>query len=157
MPENFTKDLTATSRKKMIDLLNQNLANSIALGLAVKQAHWNVKGPGYIGVHLLLDEVAARLNEASDQIAERAVILGGFAEGTLEITAKAATLEAYPVKESKIDLHIEALKQRFLFVGAAFRSAIDTASEAGDQDTADIFTQLSRSMDKDAWFIGANA
>jgi starvation-inducible DNA-binding protein len=157
MPENFTKDLSQNIRTAMVDLLNQNVANGIALALAVKQAHWNIKGPGYIGVHLLLDEVDGRLREGVDAMAERAVILGGFAQGTLETVEKAATLEPYPVLESDIAVHIKALKSRFMFVGAALRKGIAAAADAGDQDTADLFTELSRAVDKDAWFIGSNA
>jgi starvation-inducible DNA-binding protein len=157
MPENFVAEIKQDARKQMVDLLNANLSNAIALTLAVKQAHWNLKGRGFIGVHELLDDVAARTRDAADLIAERAVMMGGFAEGTLEIAAKTATMEAYPKDISDIEKHIEALKQRFIFVGGELRKAIDTADKAGDADTADLFTEVSRAVDKDAWFIGANA
>ena len=157
MPENFVAEIKQDARKQMVDLLNANLSNAIALTLAVKQAHWNLKGRGFIGVHQLLDDVAARSREAADMIAERAVMLGGFAEGTLETVSKTATMEAYPKDISDIEKHIEALKQRFMFVGGELRKAIDVADKAGDADTADLFTEVSRAVDKDAWFIGANA
>lgn len=157
MPEHFVEELDQGVRTEMVKLLNANLANGIALALAVKQAHWNIKGPGYIGVHELLDEVADRVNESVDQMAERAVILGGFAKGTLEVVTDAADVEAYPVEESDIAAHIIALKQRFMYVGGEMRKAIAAAAEAGDEGTADLFTGVSRALDKDAWFIGANA
>ena len=157
MPEHFVSELNQKVRTQMVDLLNANLANAIALRLAVKQAHWNIKGRGYIGVHELLDEVSARLGLGADTMAERVAILGGFAKGTLEVVSKDATLEAYPVEESDIGKHIEALKQRFMAVGGDLRKAIDEADEAGDADTADLFTEVSRAIDKDAWFIGSNA
>ena len=157
MPENFVVEIKQDARKQMVDLLNANLSNAIALTLAVKQAHWNLKGQGFIGVHELLDAVADRAREGADMIAERAVMLGGFAEGTLETVAKVATMEPYPKDISDIGKHVEALKQRFMFVGGELRKAIDAADKAGDADTADIFTEVSRAVDKDAWFIGANA
>jgi len=157
MPEHFVEELDQGVRTKMVDLLNANLSNAIALSLAVKQAHWNLKGRGFIGVHELLDDVAARLNEGVDVMAERAVILGGYAKGTLEVVADNATVDAYPVEESDISAHINALKQRFMFVGGELRKAITEAGDAGDEDTADLFTGISRTLDKDAWFIGANA
>lgn len=157
MPEHFVEELDQGVRTKMVTLLNANLANTVALTLAVKQAHWNLKGRGFIGVHELLDEVADRLREGADLMAERAVILGGFAKGTLEVAAKESEVEAYPVEESDIAAHIDALKQRFMFVGGEVRKAMTTAAEAGDEDTADILTGISRALDKDAWFIGANA
>lgn len=157
MPEHFVSNLNQDARAAMVELLNANLANAVALTLAVKQAHWNLKGAGFIGVHELLDDVAGRLRDGADSMAERAVILGGFARGTLEVVSDRATLEAYPVEESDIAAHVAALKERFMAVGADLRKAIDAAGEAGDEDTADLFTEVSRSVDKDAWFIGANA
>ncbi len=157
MPETFAADITQDTRKRMIDLLNANLAGMIALTLSVKQAHWNLKGPGYIGVHELLDEVADRLRDGADLMAERAVILGGFARGTVEVAADAPMIDPYPVELADIVQHIEELKQRFMTIGGSVRRAIDEAGEAGDEDTADLFTEVSRQIDKDAWFIGANA
>src|SRR3712207_3303912 len=84
MPENFAEGLDPQSRHRVVNLLNGTLADAIALTLAVKEAHWNLKGPGFIGVHELLDEVADRLQENVDDMAERAVALGGLAKGTLE-------------------------------------------------------------------------
>jgi len=157
MPEAFVSGLNDQTRHKMIDVLNARLADTVALTLAVKQAHWNLKGPGYIGVHELLDEVADRLRDGADLMAERAVILGGHARGTLEEAAAKTVIEAYPLDMELIAEHIEALKDRFLKLGANLREAIETASDAGDADTEDLFTEVSRVVDKDAWFIGANA
>ncbi|RKF14200.1 DNA starvation/stationary phase protection protein Dps [Roseovarius spongiae] len=157
MPEAFVSGLDDQTRHKMIDLLNARLADTVALTLAVKQAHWNLKGPGYIGVHELLDEVADRLREGADLMAERAVILGGHAKGTVEEAAEKSTLAPYPLEMTPLENHVAALKERFLAVGEALRKAIDEASEAGDADTEDLFTEVSRAVDKDAWFIGSNA
>lgn len=123
----------------------------------MKQAHWNLKGPGFIGVHELLDDVADRLRESADLMAERAVVLGGYAAGTLEVVSGAAQMDPYPVEESDINAHVQALKERFMHVGGEVRKAISEAGDAGDEDTADLFTEVSRALDKDAWFIGANA
>jgi starvation-inducible DNA-binding protein len=157
MPDVFVAGLDGQTRKKAIAILNENLAEVIALTLAVKQAHWNLKGAGFIGVHELLDDVADRLRDSADLMAERAVILGGFARGTLEVAAETAKMDAYPVEEEDINAHIKALKDRFLAVGESVRKGIADAGDAGDEDTADIMTEVSRAIDKDAWFIGANA
>lgn len=157
MPEHFVSELNQDARKQMVDLLNANLSNAIALTLAVKQAHWTLRGRGFIGVHELLDGVADRLRDGADLMAERATILGGFPAGTIETVGKGATMEAYPVEESDISKHIAALKERFMFVGGEVRKAIEAAGDVGDEGTADLFTEVSRALDKDAWFIGANA
>lgn len=156
MPEVFVAGLNEQVRHKMIELLNARLADTLALVLAVKQAHWNLKGSGFIGLHELLDDVADRLREGSDLIAERAVILGGHAKGTLEEAASKSSVSPYPVEMSPLQDHVAALTERFLAVGKALREGIDEASDAGDEDTADLFTEVSRKLDKDAWFIGAH-
>lgn len=156
MPERFASGLEDNAANNMVELLNQNLYRIIDLSLSVKQAHWNLKGPGFIAVHELLDEVYGRLQGIGDEMAERAVILGGIARGTTQIVADKSDLPAYPVDETDIDAHLKALGERFKIVGAELRKAIDKASEAGDEDTTDLFTGASRSVDKDAWFIGAN-
>lgn len=157
MPTNFAGNLNQDVRTKMVDLLNARLVDTIAITLAVKQAHWNLKGQGFIGVHELLDDVADRLRESADLMAERAVILGGFAKGTIEVVSDKAEIEAYPVEISDLEDHVQALKERFMVLGGAVREAAETAEDAGDDDTADLFTEVSRTVDKDAWFIGANA
>jgi starvation-inducible DNA-binding protein len=157
MPESFVSGLDAQVQAQMVDLLNERLADSIDLTLAVKEAHWNLRGSGYIGVHELLDEVAGRLREQSDLMAERAAIMGGFARGTTEVVAKSKTLKPYPVELTDLKTHVRELVHRFKDHGAKVREAIDTAGDAGDEDTADLFTEVSREIDKDAWFIGANA
>ena len=62
----------------MSDLVNARLVQGIDLRLAVKQAHWNLRGRGYIGVHELLDEVSARIGEGTDMMAERVALMGGL-------------------------------------------------------------------------------
>jgi starvation-inducible DNA-binding protein len=153
----FVEGMSEETRTKMIDLLNARLVDTIALSLDVKQAHWNLKGRGFIGVHELLDEVVRRLRDASDMMAERAVILGGTAVGTIEAVSKTSNLEPYPTDIISVQDHVVALKERFMAHGARLRDAIDMAAEAGDDGTEDLFTEVSRATDKDAWFIGANA
>ncbi|MEM7489800.1 MAG: DNA starvation/stationary phase protection protein Dps [Pseudomonadota bacterium] len=157
MPESFVDGLDSQTQSQMIDLLNARLADSTDLTLAVKQAHWNLRGRGYIGVHELLDEVADRLREHTDLMAERAAIMGGHAKGTVQEAAKNTTLEPYPVEMTDIQDHIAELVKRFKHHGKNIREAMAAADEAGDEDVADLFTEVSREVDKDAWFIGANA
>ncbi len=156
MPKAFVSGLNDNTRQAMIDLLNTRLADGIALSLAVKQAHWNLKGPSFIGIHELLDAVYARMQDGVDTIAERCVIIGGQAKGTAELLPEASSLEPYPVDAQNQQVHVEALTERFMDYGKKLRAAIDAAGEAGDEDTADLFTEISRLVDKDAWFIGAH-
>ena len=157
MPTAFVEDLDQSVRGQMIDELNARLVETLDLVLAIKQAHWNIKGPSFIGIHLLLDEVAHRVREHADTIAERCVVLGGQARGTAQVVADTTALEPYPTEITDQRDHVVALKERLMAYGKAVRDSIATADDAGDYDTADLFTAVSRAVDKDAWFIGAHA
>jgi len=149
--------LRETIRRAMIELLNQQLADVIDLGLQAKQAHWNVKGPHFIGLHELFDKVAEEVEEFTDDIAERAVELGGVALGTIQILSKKSRLQPYPLDVASGRQHVEALSSALAKFGTTTRQAIDTASKAGDADTADLFTEVSRGVDKLLWMVEAHS
>jgi len=140
----------------MIDLLNRQLADVLDLGLQAKQAHWNVKGPHFIGLHELFDKVAEELEEFTDGIAERAVELGGVALGTVQIINKNSRLPAYPLDLSSGRGHVATLSGALANFGATTGAAIDAAGKAGDTDTADLFTEVSRGVDKLLWMVEAH-
>lgn len=145
--------LSDNGRKTAISELNARLADALALGMAIKQAHWNVKGPNFIAVHELFDTVYANNQEHVDTMAERVQILDGVAVGTVEQVAKNATLKEYPTDLTKAADHIKAVCERMRDHGAKLRKAIDSTDEAGDANTADLFTAASRTADKDLWFM----
>lgn len=149
-------DLPADVRSRMIALLNQQLADTFDLMSQTKQAHWNVKGPRFIALHEMFDDFAEGLEGYVDQIAERVTALGGYATGTLRMAAKASSLPEYPADVIADMDHVRALAERYAALAAGTRRAIDTAAEAGDQDTADLFTEVSRSLDKWLWFLEAH-
>ena len=148
--------LPESTRRKMIELLNQQLADVLDLGLQAKQAHWNVKGPNFIGLHELFDKVAEELEGFTDDIAERAIELGGVALGTVQIVSKQSRLGAYPLTISSGKEHVAALSGALAKFGESTRTAIDAASQAGDADTADLFTEVSRGVDKLLWLVEAH-
>lgn len=149
-------DLPDNARKAMIALLNARLVEAIDLRLAVKQAHWNVKGPTFIALHELFDDIQGRVATFADDIAERSVALGGVAAGTSQAVAKGTKLTPYPTEITDEKEHLKALADRIAAFGKLARAAIDAADEAGDKNTADLFTGVSRQMDKDLWFIEAH-
>lgn len=149
-------DLPESTRKPVIDLLNANLANAIDLSLQSKQAHWNVKGPDFIQLHELFDQVYAEATAWVDLIAERAVILGGVAEGPLKSVTQRTQLPAYGLDLSSGKEHVDALSRALSVFGKSIRAAIEASEEHGDADTADLFTEVSRGADKMLWFVEAH-
>ena len=149
-------DLAVKTREEMISLLNQELADMSDLYSQTKQAHWNVKGEEFIALHKLFDELAEALSGYVDEIAERAVQLGGLAMGTNRMSAANTRLEEYPTGPLDSMGHVRALVERYAMVAASTRAAIDTAEEFEDADTMDLLTEISRGMDKWLWFLEAH-
>jgi starvation-inducible DNA-binding protein len=149
-------DLSEGVRIKTVKLLNERLADCIDLQTQTKQAHWNVKGPSFIALHELFDQVNAAVEDYVDDIAERAVQLGGVAEGTARMAARRSSLAEYPVTAGDGRSHVEALSSALAEFGKAARKGIDEASEFGDLVTADLFTEVSRGIDKWLWFVEAH-
>jgi starvation-inducible DNA-binding protein len=149
-------DLPAATRKKMVALLNTQLADTFDLFSQTKQAHWNVKGMQFYQLHELYDELAAELLAYVDLIAERGVILGGAATGTARMAAKSTRLDDFSGEAIGSRASVEALVKRYAALAESTRKAIDTADEAGDMDTADLFTEVSRGIDKALWFLEAH-
>lgn len=156
IPYKSSNSLAASIRQEMIALLNQQLADIIDLALQIKQAHWNVKGPHFIGLHELFDDVAEDVDEYKDKIAERAVQLGGIALGTIQTVSKSSRLKAYPLDLSDGVAHAAALAAALAAFGGTTRDAIGAADEAGDVDTSDLFTEVSRGIDKWLWMVEAH-
>jgi starvation-inducible DNA-binding protein len=123
---------------------------------STKQAHWNVKGPNFIALHELFDMINEDVEDYVDDIAERAVQLGGVAEGTARKVAKRSSLSEYPANTVDGRSHVDALSSALAAFGTAARKAIDQANELGDLDTADVFTEVSRGIDKWLWFVEAH-
>ena len=149
-------DLPAALRTRMVELLNGRLADAIDLGAQAKQAHWNVKGPSFIALHELFDQVAEHIEDHIDTLAERITTLGGTAHGTVAVVARTSSLKPYPDDISEGVQHVEALSSAIADFGAKARRAIDESARAGDAGTSDLFTGISREIDKDLWFLEAH-
>ena len=149
-------DLSLATRTKAVKLLNARLADAIDLGTQTKHAHWNVKGPNFIALHELFDKISDEVLEQIDTIAERVTALGGTAHGTLAAVARATSLKPYPENLSEGVAHVKALAAALAAFGAKVRAAIDESDKFGDKDTADLFTGVSREVDKYLWFLEAH-
>ncbi|MCL5995216.1 MAG: DNA starvation/stationary phase protection protein Dps [Chloroflexi bacterium] len=151
-----SNDLPMDVRGHMITLLNQNLADMSDLYSQTKQAHWNVKGRNFIALHELFDKLAGEVIGYVDDIAERTTELGGYATGTNRMSASASRVSEYPTEAVEGMEHVSALVERYALVAKNVRAAINIATEAGDADTADLLTEISRDMDKWVWFLEAH-
>ena len=149
-------DLAADIRAQVVEILSKSLATTLDLKTQTKQAHWNVKGMDFYQLHELFDELASELEAYVDMVAERITALGGLAMGTARIAAADSILPEYPYDIVSGEEHITALAERFAAYASHIRTAIDQTDELGDADTADLYTEISRTIDKRLWFLEAH-
>jgi starvation-inducible DNA-binding protein len=144
-------------RAQAIELLNKHLAAAIDLHAQAKQAHWNVRGPGFIAIHELFDKVSEVVENHSDMLAERAGGLGGTAHGTIQLAAERSFLVPYDLGIADESSHVFAVAAALAAFGQSAREASGLAAGFGDADTADLFTEISRGIDKQLWFVESHA
>jgi starvation-inducible DNA-binding protein len=150
-------DLPRNTRAELNEIINQRLADIIDLQMQLKQAHWNVKGPHFIGLHELFDKIAEEVESYVDMIAERIVQLGGIAQGTVRVAASRSRLDEYPLEIADGSAHVEAVARALSTFGREARMTIDETDALDDADTADMFTEISRGIDKWLWFVEAHS
>ena len=149
-------DLPEASREQVVRLLGQRLADCLDLQSQCKQAHWNVKGPHFMSLHLLFDQVNGDVEGYVDTMAERIVQLGGIAEGTVRAVAARSALIDYPLALSSGDEHVAALSDSLSQFGRTVRVGIEEMNDLTDAGSADILTEISRGIDKWLWFVEAH-
>lgn len=145
-------------RKEAIGLLNNSVAELFDLFARIKQAHWNVRGTSFIGLHKLLDEFADRILEHIDLTAERATALGGVVEGSLRESVKNSHLKKTeePASISGMRDWIMELADVHAAAATQTRASIKKLSDAEDFGSADLLTGVLRALDLQLWLLEAH-
>ena len=149
-------DLPETVRFKVIELLNQRVAECIDLTLQAKQAHWNVKGPEFRSLHKLFDTIAEGSQKSSDALAERLVQLGGLAQGTVEAVNDRSDLPAYPLSITDGADHLDALGNSIAASSKWMRESIGITADWKDYGTSDLLLKSSQKLDQYLWMVEAH-
>lgn len=148
--------ISLDKRTKRNVLVNQRLAEVVDLQMQVKQACWNVKRTQSTSLHELFEEIAREVEFFTDIVAERIVQLGGIAKGTVRAAAVHSRLEEYPLVADNRS-HVEAVARALSGFGRQARAAVEEAVALGDADTADLFTEICRRIDKWLQFVQARS
>jgi starvation-inducible DNA-binding protein len=148
--------LAADARGRIALSLNARLADGLDLHSQTKVAHWNVKGPHFTALHPHFDALATLLAGFTDELAERAVTLGGVAVGTARSVAAASTLPEYPASAVAGLDHVRALAERLEHFAQGLRESRAVADEERDIDTSDLLTGMLEEVEKQAWFLRAS-
>ena len=151
-----TYDLPLDVRQAAIALLQIKLADALDLGGQIKTAHWNVTGRDFFSLHQLFDKLYGEIGEFADVIAERIMALGGAADGRVLTTQSLTTLSPYPSDVQSGTAHLQAVAGVLGEFARSVRTDIDAAAALGEADTADLLTEVSRSIDKSLWIVSSH-
>ncbi len=148
--------LAEDARQQIVKTLNSCLADGLDLQLQIKVAHWNLKGPRFPGLHPLFDAFAAAITLDNDTIAERAVTLGGKANGTAHHVARTSRLTEYPLETVRDVEHAQIVADRIETYLQGVHQARSVARELADADTVDLLTRIVTEFEKNAWMLRAS-
>lgn len=146
--------ISETRKAEIIGDLNTALTSLVDLGISAKQAHWNIHGPNFEGLHELFDTVAAETREYSDTVAERVLALGGTAHGTLQDAARGTALDPFPTDEKDWKALATAVRDRMHQVSVMLQNMVHATED--DLATQDLYIEVIRGMDKRAWMLTAH-
>lgn len=140
-------------KKKVVEILNKNLAASLDMYSQAKYAHWNVKGVNFYQLHLVFDDVAKTIFKQIDAIAERITQLGGTANGTVRMSAATSAIPPYNVEALSGPDHVEALANSLGVYAKELRESSDQIDDAGDGPTSDFLNQLIVDAEEELYFL----
>jgi starvation-inducible DNA-binding protein len=136
----------------VVATLQRQQANALVAYLNYKKYHWLSYGPLFRDIHLLLDEQATQTYETIDEFAERAIMAGGSPIGD-----PADYLPKATVKPSRGPLSMERMlaeaRATLDVVIEEMHADAETATQAGDIGTADLYTRLVQVHQKNRWFL----
>ncbi|MBX3161546.1 MAG: DNA starvation/stationary phase protection protein Dps [Deltaproteobacteria bacterium] len=147
--------LPEATRTEIARTLDERLADGLDLHSQLKVAHWNVRGPQFAALHALFEQFAIALALHNDAIAERAVTLGGRANGTARQVAKGSRLPEYPTDAVRDLDHARAVAERIEAYLGGVRESRSVGEKLGDTDTVDLLTGVITEFEKNAWFLRA--
>ncbi|MGH2384635.1 MAG: DNA starvation/stationary phase protection protein Dps [Candidatus Limnocylindria bacterium] len=141
-------------RPRLVADLNRDLAGLLDLAAGYKQAHWNVIGPSFAALHALFDSLAAETAHHADLVADRALALGGMAEGTLQLATERSVLPLFPAHARGERIVLEALEGRAARMADELRAA--AAGSADDLATQDVHLEILRAIEMQRWMLRAH-
>jgi starvation-inducible DNA-binding protein len=146
--------LTDKQLQGVIDLLNQDLADSYLLLVKTKKFHWDVVGPQFMTLHRLWQEHYEALTINVDVIAERVRTLGGYPVGTMEGFLKICSLKEHAGKVPTATGMVSQLLEDHEQIVRNLRKHIEQCSnEFKDDGTADFLTGLMEQHEQIAWML----
>jgi starvation-inducible DNA-binding protein len=142
--------LDCSSRQSVVELLNITLADEAVLTAKTRSAHWNVRGADFYELHTLFETQYQLLNNISDEVAERARMLGSLAIGSLEEFLNQTRLEEQPGDVPDI---LRLLADHEATIRHLRGDAAQCVEEYEDEGSFELLVSVLRMHEKMAWML----
>ena len=136
------------------ETLQERLVSLIDLSLTLKHIHWNVVGPTFIGVHLMLDPQVDGVAAMVDETAERIASLGGSPNGLPGNVVAKRTWNDYSLLRALVPEHLGALDLVYAGVIDSHRQAIEAVEV--DAISVDLLVRQTGTLELYQWFVRAH-
>jgi starvation-inducible DNA-binding protein len=143
-------------RSRLVELLNQQLVDTVDLRSQARQARLNVRGPYTNELGMLFDGLVRDLHESIDAIAGRISALGGYAATTARIVAHQSHLREYPRDAFAASEHLQALLSSYSKYEWETRNTMKAVQTLGDFTTALLVEKISASIERNLWLLEAH-
>ncbi len=146
--------LSYEARLLSCQLLNQVLADTMILYSLYKKHHWQMRGPTFYQLHLLLDKHAGEQLELIDALAERVQLLGGVAIAEMRHVAELTTIERAPNGVEEVGAMLSRLLSAHETIITAVRAAIAQTAQNGDGGSNDLLmSDVLRTHEQQVWGV----
>lgn len=139
---------------RLIDSLNDLVADTTLLYQRLRGFHWTVTGRRFFELHELFEKQYLHYAETIDELAERVLSLGGRPPVTLSDMIQRSSLEESATEmdaDAMVAKLIEDLKSLHDRMGAA----IDLGEELGDRGSVNLLDGERDEMEKTIWMLSA--
>ena len=147
--------MKSDAAERVIKLLQDRLNSLNDLALTLKHVHWNVTGPNFIAVHMMLDPQVEAVRAMVDETAERIAALGGSPCGTPGALVAQRDWDDYSIGRAGTQEHLGALDVVYAGIIMAHRGAIETTEEL-DLVTQDMLIGQAHQLEEFHWFVRAH-
>ena len=143
-----SSDPPTPPRARLARLLKLRLADALALQAAAKQAHWAVRGPNFVALHGLFDQLYENVEEHVDELTVLITAMGGTVALKTGTTAKDRSLQPFAGEISMGHAQVAALADRLAHFARMLRTTRSAATKLHDPGTSLICTGMVHDADK---------
>lgn len=146
--------LDASGAGKVVNALQQLLADYQVFYTNLRNFHWNIKGHGFFVLHSKFEEMYDDTAEKVDELAERILMLGGVPESKFS-----AYLKVAKVKEAEVTTCGETALKNILdtygYLIGEERKVLALAGEVNDESTVALMSDYLKEQEKLVWMLVA--